>query len=81
MAAQIASGTCAYCIIRIYHECEGGIDKKVQTITVPIGIHEACRVITNVDREGRSFPSHPHTNNGVFMLTIKYRMCMFKNAP
>ena len=45
--------------IRIYHECEGGIEKFDPRIT------EACRVKTNVDREGRIFLSHPHTNNGV----------------
>ena len=31
-------------IIRIYHECEGGIGKS-----------EACRVMTNSDHEGRIF--------------------------
>ena len=30
--------------------------------------HEACRVMTNGDREGRIFLSHPHTNNGFFFI-------------
>ena len=30
--------------------------------------HEACRVMTIGDREGRIFLSHPHTNYGFFFL-------------
>ena len=57
-------------IIKIHHECEGGIEKSVPRITV--WHHEACRVMTNGDHEGRIFLSHPHTNNGfVFLLTTK----------
>ena len=36
--------------IRIYHECEGRIEKSVPRITV--WHHEACRVMTNSDSEG-----------------------------
>ena len=52
--------------IRIYHECEGRIEKSVLRITV--WHHEACRVMTNGDPEGQSFLSYPHTNNGFFFL-------------
>ena len=47
--------------IRIYYEYEGGIKKNVPRITYLH--HEACRVLTNEDREGRVFLCHPHTNN------------------
>ena len=40
-------------IIRIYHECEGGIKQSVRKITV--WHHEACRVMTDGDPEGRIF--------------------------
>ena len=39
--------------IRIHHECEGWIGKSVSRITV--WHHEACRVMTNGDQEGRIF--------------------------
>ena len=39
--------------IRIHHECEGRIEKSVTRIAV--WHHEACRVMTNGDREGRIF--------------------------
>ena len=52
--------------IRIYHECEGGIEKSVPNITV--WHHEACRVMTNGDPAGQIFLSYPHTNNGFFFL-------------
>ena len=52
--------------IRIYHECEGRIEKSVLRIIV--WHHQACRVITNSDPEGRIFQSYPHTNNGFFFL-------------
>ena len=65
-------------IIRIYHECEGGIEKSVPRITN--WHHEACRVMTNGDREGLIFLSHPHTNNGFFfLLTAKYLILYWKN--
>ena len=44
--------------IRIYHECEGRIEKSVPRITV--WHHQACRVMTNGDHEGRIFLSYPH---------------------
>ena len=53
-------------IIRIYHKCEGKIEKSVLRIT--IWHHEACRVMTNGDLEGRIFLSYPHTNKGFFFL-------------
>ena len=52
--------------IKIHYECEGGIEKFVSTITDCH--HEACRVMTNGDREGRIFLSHPNTKNGLFFL-------------
>ena len=65
-------------IIRIYHECEAGIDNS---IPVNVWHCEACRVMTNIDLRGRIFLSHPHTNNGfVFLLAIKYHILMFKNG-
>ena len=51
-------------IIRIYQECEGGIEKSVRGITV--WHHEACLVMTNGDREEQIFLSHPRTINGLF---------------
>ena len=51
--------------IRIYHECEGRIEQYVPNIDV--WHHEACRVMTNDDPEGRIFLSYPHTNNGYFL--------------
>ena len=42
-------------IIRIYHECEGRIEKSVSRIT--IWHNEACRVMTNGDPEGQIFLS------------------------
>ena len=36
--------------IRIYHECEDGIEKSVSRLTDLH--HEACRVMTNGDPEG-----------------------------
>ena len=48
-------------IIIIHHECEGRIEKSVPRIAV--WHHEACRVMTNGDPEGRIVLSYPHTNN------------------
>ena len=47
--------------VRIYHECEGGIEKSVLRFTVCH--YEACRVMTNGDGEGRIFLYHPNTKN------------------
>ena len=65
--------------IRIYHECEGGIEKSVLRITY--WHPEACRVMANGDCEGWIFLSHSHTNNGLFFLnTDKYSIFIFKNG-
>ena len=48
-------------IIRIYHECEDGIEKSVPRITD--WHHESCRVMTIGDHEGQIFLSYPHTYN------------------
>ena len=57
--------------IRIYHECEGRIEKSVPRIAV--WHHKACPVMTNGDPEGQIFLSYPHTNNGlVFLLTTVF---------
>ena len=53
-------------IIGINHESEGRIEKSVPRITD--WHHEACRVMTNGDPEGRIFLSYPQTNNGFFFL-------------
>ena len=52
--------------IRIYHECEGRIEKSVPRITV--WHHEACRMMTNCDHEVRIFLSYPHMYNGFYFL-------------
>ena len=54
--------------IRIYHECEGRIEKSILMITV--WHHEACRVMTNGNTEGQIFLSYPHTKNA-------YHCCFF----
>ena len=67
-----------FLIIRIYHECEGGIEKSVLRITD--WHHEACRVMTNGDQEGPIFLSHPPLNNGFFfLLTTSYLIYIGKN--
>ena len=55
---------------------EGWIEKSVTRITVLH--HEACRVMTNGDSEGRIFLSCPHTNNGSFFLLTPVFL-LFKN--
>ena len=61
--------------IRIYHECEGRIEKSIPRIAV---WHlEACRVMTNCDREGQIFLSYPHTNNGFFFLLTTVFIYLF----
>ena len=45
---------------RIYHECEGRIEKSIPSITV--WHHGACPVMTNGDPNGWIFLSCPHTN-------------------
>ena len=55
--------------VRIYHECEGKIEKSVRGITV--WYLEACRAMTNGDLEGLIFLSYPHTNimDSIFFFT------------
>ena len=55
-------------IIRIYHECEGRIEKYFPRIA--IWHHEACRVMTNGDPLGQICLSYPHTSNGFFFFRI-----------
>ena len=64
--------------IRIHNEYEDGIEKSVQRVAD--WHHEACRVMTNGDRERRIFLSHPHTNSGFFfLLTTNYSILLWKN--
>ena len=52
---------------------EGRREKSIPRITV--WHHEACKVMTIGDHEGRIFLSHPNTINGfIVLLTIKYRI-------
>ena len=62
-------------IIRIYHECEGRIEKSV--LRIAVWHHEACRLMTNVDPEGRIFLSYPHSNNGFFFLLTTVFIYLF----
>ena len=50
--------------LRIYHECE----KEKSVPRIAVWHHEACRVMTNGDAEGRILLAYPHTNNGLFFL-------------
>ena len=63
--------------IRIYHECEGRIEKSVA-----IWHHEACRVMTNGDPGGQIFLSYPHTYNGLFLMltTVLYLKISFQKS-
>ena len=57
-------------ITRIYHDCEGGIEKSV--LRIAVWLHKAWRVMTNGDREGQIFLSNPHLNyRFIFLLTTK----------
>ena len=65
--------------LRIYHECEGRIGISVPRITILN--HEACRVMTSGDPEGRIFLSYSHPNNGFFfLLTIRKGSEKFLNT-
>ena len=67
-------------IIRIYQECEGGIEKSVPRIT--IWHHEACQAFTNGETEGQIFLSHSHTNSVfIFLLSINFLHFCLKKAP
>ena len=59
-----------FVLIRIYHECEGGIEKNIPRIID--WHHKACWVMTIGDRQGQIFLFHPHTNNGFFFLLTTY---------
>ena len=61
--------------IRIQHECEGRIEKSVPRIAVCH--HEACRVMTNGDPEGRIFLFYSHTNNGFFSCSPLFLLIYF----
>ena len=51
-------------IIRIYQECDGGIERSMPRITV--WHHEACQVVIIGYPSGRFFfLSYPHTNNAL----------------
>ena len=64
--------------LRIHHECQGGIEKSIWRIID--WHHEAWRVMTNGDREGQIFLSHPQTNIGFFfLLTTIYLILNSKN--
>ena len=64
-------------IIRIHHECEGGIEKSIPRIIN--WYYKACRVMTKGDRKGQIFLSHPHANNGfLFLLTTNYPILYLK---
>ena len=64
-------------IIRIYHECEGKIEKSIPKITV--WHHQACLVMTNGDPEVQIFLSYPHRNNGFFFLLTMCCFYLFEN--
>ena len=61
--------------IRIYHGRVGKIEQAVPRIAV--WYHEACRVMTNGDPEGRIFLSYPDTNNGFFFLLTTVDIDLF----
>ena len=60
--------------IKIYHECEGGIEKYILRITFDHLLASRCLLSDDKrDCEGQIFRPHPHTNNGFFfLLTIKF---------
>ena len=61
------------------HKCEGGIENFLPR-SHPLA-SQALSVMTNGDREGRIFLSHPHKNNGFFFLhKIKYHTFIFKKG-
>ena len=61
----------------MHHECEGKIEKYVPRIAV--WHHEACRVMTNGDPEGRTFLSYHHNNKRFFfLLTPAFIYLLFK---
>ena len=71
--------------IKIYHECEGRIEKSV--LRIAVWHHEACWVMTNGDPDRRIFLSYPHTNIGFFFLLttvfihLPVYIYLFENKP
>ena len=64
--------------MRVHHSCKGGIE--ILILRIPDWHHEACRVMTNCDLEGRIFLSHPYTNDGLFfLLTTNYLIYIGKH--
>ena len=61
--------------IRIYHGCEGRIEKAVTSMAV--WHHEAHRVMTSGDPEGQMFPSYPYMNNEFFSRHCFYYFFFF----
>ena len=61
--------------IRIYHECEGRIEKSV--LRIAVWHHKARQVMTNGDPEGRIFLSYPHSNIGFFFLLTTVFLSFF----
>ena len=51
--------------IRIYHVCEGGIEKPVQ---ITVWHYLTCQVMTNDALGVQIILFHPHTSNGFFSL-------------
>ena len=66
--------------IRVYHECEGRIEKSVPRIAI---CHpKAYRVMPNGDPEGQIFLSNPHMSNTFFFLltTVFYLKISFQKS-
>ena len=58
--------------------CESGIEKSIPRITVRH--HEACKVMSNGDRERQIVLYHPHTNDRFFfLLNDNYRILLENN--
>ena len=47
--------------IKIHHECEPEGGREEFTLRITVCHHKACRAMTNGDKEGHIFLSHPHT--------------------
>ena len=66
-----------YEVIRIYHECEGGIEKSVPSIFV--WHQEACQVMTNGDHKRWIILSNLQLNKElIFLLSFKCHIFIFK---
>ena len=70
------------CYYRIYHECEGRIEKSVQRIAV--WHHKACRVMTTViRRDGFFYPTltlimDPFSCSPLFLLLLFFYLFILK---